>query len=84
MNIRQAIDDTMALAQNGGDTSEFYKGGIESLSFKHICEMHKRIKEDQTMSDTKLYRWLGWMQAAVVSWGLWTLEDMKKINMRNT
>lgn len=83
MNIRKAIDETMILARNGGDTSESYKGVIESLSFNHICEMYERIKEDKTMSDTKLCRWLGWMQAAVVSWGLWTLDDMKNINMRN-
>lgn len=83
MNIRKAIDDTILLARNGGDTSYLYKGGVKELSFDHICDMYKRIQEDQTMSDTKLCRWLGWMQAAIVSWGLYTLEDMKQINKRN-
>jgi hypothetical protein len=82
VNVRQAIDDTMALAFEGGDNFDIYRVPKE-LSHAHLVEMHEKIRSDLTMSDTKLCRWLGWMQASVVSWGLWTLEDMKKINKRN-
>jgi hypothetical protein len=53
-----------------------------SLGLNHIIDMHVSIKTEE-MSDTKLCRWLGWMQAAIVSWGIATLEDMKEINKRN-
>lgn len=79
MNIRKAIDETMELAHNGANVGSI----CPELGYDHLCSMHKRIKADLTMSDTKLCRWLGWMQAAIVSWGQWTLEDMKAINQRN-
>lgn len=82
MNVRKAIDETMELARNGADHSDLYHVP-DSSSFQHVCDMYNTINSDQTMSDTKLCRWLGWMQASVVSWGLWTLEDMKEINKRN-
>ncbi len=79
MNIHQAIQDTMELAHK----SQISNYPVPDLSYDHICFMHERIDLNKGWSDTKLCRWLGWMQAAVVSWGVYTLEDMKQINMRN-
>lgn len=79
MNIQQAIEDTMILA----DQSQVSSYPIFDLSYEHIRSMHERIHLNPEWSDTKLCRWLGWMQAAIVSWGVYTLEDMKQINLRN-
>lgn len=79
MNIRKAIDETMEFAAN----SQISDYPIPDLSYKHVCAMYDRIKQNPEWSDTKLCRWLGWMQAAIVSWGVYTLDHMKEINMRN-
>lgn len=78
MNIRQAIYDTMQLAHK----SQISAYPIPDLSYDHLCEMYEKT-DLESMSDTKLCRWLGWMQAAVVSWGVYTLDHMKEINKRN-
>jgi len=80
MNIRGAIEDTMSCAK----TQARRRTSIPELSFEHLVDMHEQIKADDTMSDGKLNRWLGWMQAAIVSWGHSTLEDMKQINLKNS
>lgn len=83
MNIRKAIDDTMILANERVlRMPEIKLLGHPSLGLQHIVDMHVQIKTSE-MSDTKLCRWLGWMQAAIVAWGCASLEDMKQINMRN-
>lgn len=81
MNIRQAIEDTMELAKSSSVRDAKCK--IHDLSFDHLANMHERIDLNRDWSDTKLCRWLGYMQAAIVSWGEFTLEDMKQINLRN-
>lgn len=80
MNVRQAIEDTMILAQQ----SQIEDYLISDLSYTHLQEMHQKIRDNPDWSETKLCRWLGWMQATVVSWGVFSLEDMKFINMRNS
>lgn len=79
MNVRKAIDETMKLAE----LSIISHYPVHDLSIEHLRSMHERINANLDWSDTKLCRWLGWMQAAIVSWGVYTLEDMKAINMRN-
>lgn len=76
MNVRKAIKDTMALAHNGACIGS----DDGPLGYSHLVEMHNRIENDPDMSYGKLCRWLGWMQAAIVSWGQWTLDDMNNIN----
>lgn len=79
MNIRKAIDDTMLLAELA-DCPEETTG---ELNKAHLRVMYSRVKSDFTMDEYKLNRWLGWMQAAVVSWGAAELTDMIEINKRN-
>lgn len=53
------------------------------LSYDHIIEMNMEMQSGQTiMSDTKLCRWLGWMQATVVAqtYPYTDLSVMKLIN----
>lgn len=84
MNTRAAIDETMRLAafcaSRSVDRWTFYH---ESLSFGHLTDMHSRI--DDTFDEAKLSRWLGWMQAAIVSWGAGaSVEQMKEINRKHS
>lgn len=51
------------------------------LGLKHLHEMLDKMR-DGNFSEGKMGRWLGWMQAAVVSHGVATLEDMKDINRK--
>lgn len=53
------------------------------LSYEHIQEMNDKIQDPESeMSDTKIGRWLGWMQAAVVAqtYPYTSLETMKNLN----
>lgn len=79
MDVRQAIYDTMELAHKSSSRAH----PVYEVTYDHLCIMHEKIDLDRTMSDAKLNRWLGWMQATIVSWGTHTLEDMKEINKRN-
>lgn len=49
------------------------------LGREHVVGMLERITPD--FSPSKLGRWLGWAQAAVVASGALTLDDVKRINM---
>ena len=52
------------------------------LSFDHLSDMVTKTN-DESFSIGKLNRWLGWMQCAVVSVGIASLEDIKEMNRRN-
>lgn len=50
------------------------------LGLYHLMQMRIRV---QSMAGSKLGRWLGWAQCAVVAAGVGlTLDDMKAINQR--
>lgn len=51
----------------------------ESMSRNHITWMLDEI-ENGNITGEKAHRWLGWAQAAAVSKGGATLEEMKQIN----
>jgi hypothetical protein len=78
MNQRKAFEDTLSLAA--------WRGMPDSpgstLGFAHISDMYSRIEDG--FSESKLGRWLGWAQCAVVASGVATLEEMKEINLRNS
>ncbi len=81
MNQRAAFEETLALAIREGmpEMSAVH----DSLGLAHMRGMQKRIAED-SFSESKLGRWLGWAQAALVASGVGiTLEDVKQINMRH-
>ena len=78
MKVRAAMDETMRLALPG----QHLAPTTGPLSMKHLMDMHVRAQSPE-MSEGKLNRWLGWMQAAVVSWGDLTLDDMKEINRKH-
>jgi hypothetical protein len=81
MNQLQAFRDTIALAKSKG----LHLTRVPELSMTHLEGMLARIESDpDRFSPSKLGRWLGWAQAAVVSWGDGiTMEDMKRINLDN-
>ena len=81
MNMIQAARETIELAAaHGMQDSEFEK---PELNFPHLVEMLEKM-EAGGMSEAKVGRWLGWMQAAVVcSCDDVSIEDMKEINRRN-
>lgn len=62
------------------ELAEFYH--TESLSLEHCRAMLASMKSQEPMSEGKVNRWLGWMQASCVAAGCATLEDMKQINRR--
>lgn len=73
---RQAFADTVFLASERGmplaPESEF--------GLYHLMQMRMRA---QSMAGSKLGRWLGWAQCAVVAAGVGlTLDDMRAINQR--
>lgn len=78
MNQLAAFKDTVALAESLGMEEEHGS----SVGLEHLREMLE-IVENSEFSESKLGRWLGWAQCALVSTGLAGLEDMKLINMRH-
>lgn len=54
----------------------------EGLTVKHLEGMLERVEKDSNISEAKMGRWLGWMQAVLVAMSPkeFTLEDMKALN----
>lgn len=82
-----AMRETLALAR-ANPWEETPEDNAKGASIVHLQSMLDRVEEDQLrkkpeMSAAKIGRWLGWMQAVVALRTPFTLEDMKKINMRN-
>lgn len=84
MNTRAAIDETMVLARKSTAFHNSWAYYHETLGYRHLVQMHEKI--DNTFDESKLSRWLGWMQAAVVAWDVVgvEVETMKEINRRHT
>lgn len=85
MNQREAFRESLEVARtNGLDrcTSDY-----SELDFDHLQDMYTRIlaadASGEPMSETKIGRWLGWAQAAIVANGGGDLTVMKEINMRH-
>lgn len=76
MDMLAAFDETISLAQARGMVEP-----REGLSLAHLRDMRTRIAP--SFSRSKLGRWLGWAQCAVVASGVATLEEMKEINKRH-
>ena len=80
MNQKQALIDTIALAEELGMPEDSLVD--ESLGLAHMRSMLARIEEGD-FSESKLGRWLGWAQAALVAAGVGAgLENVKAINLR--
>lgn len=80
MNQINALRETVALAEQL-DMPELPG---HSLGLAHLREM-LQVVETSDFSESKMGRWLGWAQAAVVAYvPRVTLEDMKMINLRNS
>lgn len=79
MNYRAALKTTRNIAYL--QRNNWRDAPCTEMSFGHIEKMMDRINSED-MSDTKLCRWLGWMQATVVSmtYPYTSLETMKNIN----
>lgn len=78
MNQRAAWDETFALiAKSPLDNVNL----PPSLRFPHLHNMDQRLED--TFSEAKIGRWLGWLQAAVVANGIATMEEMKEINRKH-
>jgi len=76
MNQRAAMAQTLGLAIEKNMPE---MPGSE-LGLEHMRDMYARVQED--FSESKLGRWLGWMQCALVAANVGvTLEDVKQINM---
>lgn len=84
MNQREAFRETLELARS--HNMDNCSSGIFELDYPHLASMYQRILEadytTEPFSETKIGRWLGWAQAAVVSNGCGSLEEMKQINKR--
>ncbi len=79
MNQRAAFDETVNLAVEKGMPT--LSGS--SLGLAHLRDMQQRIWTSE-FSESKLGRWLGWAQAALVAANVGVgLEDVKQINLRH-
>jgi hypothetical protein len=67
MNQREAFRETLEIARANGLDNRIIAADVGGIPF----------------SETKIGRWLGWAQAAVVCNGGGDLNDMKEINMRH-
>jgi hypothetical protein len=77
MDQRAAFQDTVWLAEEKG----LPEWPESSLGLAHMRDMQGRIGD---FSESKLGRWLGWAQAALVAGNVGvTLEDVKQINTRH-
>ena len=86
MNVLAAMEDTMKLAdtQIQSFTLNCQDCSVSrQIDYDHLCEMRIKMRTTE-MSYGKQNRWLGWIQATIVTWGKSTLEDMKEINKRHT
>lgn len=81
MNMLAAMADTLEAARRVG--LDNLTSDVPEADYPHLADMYERAQS--LVSQPKLGRWLGWMQACVViqSGGELTLEDMKAINMRH-
>lgn len=85
MNQLQAARDTIELARfYEMHTFPHHEDLDDSIQFPHLEDMLRRMETMTDKSDAKLGRWLGWMQCAIVMMTPATLEDMKKINIKNS
>jgi hypothetical protein len=83
MNQIAAFKDTLELADSRGMADcEFEE---KSVGFDHLVDMLEIIElaPDGTFSESKIGRWLGWAQCAVVAGGYATLQEMKEINRKH-
>ena len=78
MNQREAFRETVELAQMIG----MPEAPGTPLGLAHLRDMERRIDAGD-FSPSKLGRWLGWAQCALVAANVGvTLEDVKQINLR--
>lgn len=56
----------------------------DGCSLEHLESMLARVEKDKSMSDAKVGRWLGWMQAVVClfSPANFSLSHFKELNKR--
>lgn len=82
MNQIAAMKETLDFARIAG--MDVLSSDIPEVDFPHLHDMYERvIHAEEPMSEAKIGRWLGWIQACVVAAGIGlSLEDMKEINMR--
>jgi hypothetical protein len=81
MRIREAITATMMLSDSRVHLSAAQKNNYydPSIGHEHVAQMYRTVLHNE-MSEGKLNRWLGWVQASICSWGIATLDEMKEIN----
>ena len=80
MNMIEAAKETLAKAEAAG--MDILTSDIPELDYPHLQLMLSRMQVNE-MSEAKIGRWLGWMQAAVVAADIGLgLEDMKEINKK--
>lgn len=80
MDMKAAFKETLELArQREYDNVSFE---AENVDFEHLTDMYERMTQDDTMSEAKLGRWLGYMQGVLVANACITLEEAKAINGR--
>jgi hypothetical protein len=76
MRQREAFEATLSMALGRGWTTA---GGQEPLTPAHAVDMLRRW--DDTFSDAKGGRWLGWLQGVLCALGYVSLDEAKQINM---
>ncbi|WNM75103.1 hypothetical protein SEA_MORRIGAN_58 [Microbacterium phage Morrigan] len=84
MNQLAAFQETLTLAHERGMHFKHEEAAHESLTYRHLVHLHDQVHfQPDQFSPSKLGRWLGWTQAAVVASGCATLDEMKAINKRH-
>lgn len=86
MNQLQAARDTMNLVKRHYSSEAAIRSSTLPITMRyfHLEKMILEMEKNE-MSESKMGRWLGWMQASAVALlhPAVSLEDMKEINRRH-
>ena len=72
----QSIAETMLVRYGRGFRTEYDPGG---RNVGHIGHMLLKLKTGQVNGD-KAQRWLGYVQALTVFYGIYTLDELRELN----
>lgn len=83
MNMIAAAKETLDLARSFNFHNQ--ESDIKDMDYPHLAKMIIKMGTEE-MSEGKLGRWLGWIQASIVNgtYGQVSLEDCKQINKRHS
>lgn len=85
MNQRAAMQETLEVLKEHGMNLQHIDP--KECSFEHLTSMYNRVREadhrEEPFSETKIGRWLGYIQGVGIASQFLTLEQAKEINKKH-